>query len=257
MPEIATGVDALNLYLTGGASNTNPHSSLGGAVSSTRVRGLGAIVEDPIPAIRIDNVYPACGEGDATLSVNADGELVFTPPGLDAGDPVAIAAGESKLVTGEDEDCAIRVYREAGLPFVGTSTLRLVNALNGVLAGRNVTNAQRVAGVTTYRAIMLHALSAFAVLGVKLWIPAVGGAQASWELAVEEPVAGAVQSIANEQAAPTGLSWVAATTEGSALAIASISPNAYKGIWIKRIFPAAGDVAAREVTQLSMKFQGV
>ena len=58
MAEVNRLVDALGLFYTGGPTNTDPNASLGGARSSSRLRGLRGILEYPIPAIRIDNVFP-------------------------------------------------------------------------------------------------------------------------------------------------------------------------------------------------------
>ena len=253
-------VDGLTLFLTGGASNTDPALSLGGIPSSVRVRGMGVQITNPIQAIRVDNVYPACGEGDGTLTIDANESLVFTPPGGSAGTPVAIAEGTSKIVAGLDVDQAIRVYRVAGGNYeVGrTMNLLFVNAMNGVFGQSNLTSAQRVAGRTTYRCLALRALDTlYGVTTILLWTPAVSGAQAAFSLAVEDPVAGAVQTIANETTAPSGVSWSSPTTEGVALRIDAISPNNFKGLWIRRVFPAAGTVAAREGFQLAMTYKGV
>lgn len=256
MAEINRAVDALGLFLTGGVTNTNPDLSLGGARSSTRIRGLGAILSSAIPSLRIDNVFPACGEGDATLSVDANGKLVFTPPGAAAGTPVAIAAGESKVVTGADANKAVRVFREAGLPFTGTMGLHLVNALNGVLAHGNVTHAQRLAGVTTYRALMLFAQNPQGIIELKLWLPHVAGAQAAFAIATETPVSDTIQTIPNELTAPAGMAWVTLSRkEEDAMVIPAIDAGQSLGLWIRRIFPV-GYVTPQENFQLAMKFRG-
>ena len=255
MSEINVAVDALGLFLNGGASNRDPDLSLGGVASSTRIRGLGAIVDRPIPAIRIDNVYPACGEGTATLAVDASGDLVFTPPGDSAGTPVSIVAGESKVLSGADTTKAIRVFRESGLAFPSntTSTLTFVNALNGVMSMANVTNAQRLAGVTTYRSFMLFAQGAIGVGAFRLWTPSVGGSQAAYELGFEVPVGNAIQTIADELTAPAGVAFASHTTELGALTPPPIGSGVYMGVWLKRIFPV-GTVALKEDFQLAMKF---
>jgi len=254
--DVGRQIDALGILLTGGATNANPDSSLGGAVSSTRVRGLGHIVSNQVPSIRIDNVFPACGEGDAALAVDSSDDLVFTEPSGSAGTPVTIAEGESKIVVGSDINKAVRVYREAGLVHYGDSDLELLEALNGVLAMSNVSNAQRVAGVTTYRALMFYAQGDYGVLDIRLWMPAVGGAQATFSLGLETPSGGAIQSIPNETTAPTAVSFSTPVNEGSALTIPVIHPGGYMGLWIRRVFPAAGTMNRREDFQLAMKYKG-
>lgn len=259
MGEITEGIDALGIFLTGGSSNRDPAASLGGAVSSTRLRGMGPILDDPVPALRIDNVFPASGEGDGTIAVDSDGKVVYTPPGGSAGTPVAIAAGESKIVAGAEDDKAIRVYRESGLDLDGTGTAGLVYPLEGALSHGNVSDAQRIAGVTTYRAVMLVAQgSVFPVVDIRLWMPPVEGAQAVYSLATEVPGSGgSIQTIADETTAPTALTWSTPTTEGSALMVSSIAVGASLGLWIRRVFPSGGQVAVQEDFQLAMKYKGV
>lgn len=257
MPLVNRLVDGLQLFLTGGASNANPDLSLGGAASSVRVRGLGAIVANPIPSIRVDNVLPANGEGDATLSVDLSGDLVYTPPGGPPGAPVAVGEGESAIVAGSASNKALRVYREAGLglPLGSLMRLKLVDVLNGVFGHKNVSSAQRVAGVTTYRALMLRA-PALAVTDLRLWFPPVVGLQAVYSLAVEVPVSGSIQTIANETTAPTGRTWVTPTSEGGSVVVDSIDAAGRLGLWIRKVFPPGGTVSSRENVQLAMKFRG-
>ena len=257
MSALGAGVDSLGLFLSGGASNLDPDASLGGLLSSVRMRGMGALFTNYIPGIRIDNVTPACGEGTATLAVDTNGDLVFTPPGGTAGTPVTVADGASAIISGADANKSIQIFRETGLLVTGVATFELLFSLNGSLSMKNVTSAQRVAGATTYRALMLRAQGAFAVGDVRLWTPVVGGAQAVYSLASEVPIADTIQAIASETTAPIGLSWVTATTEGGALVIPSVPVIDGMGLWIRRVFPAAGAFAVQEDFQLAMKFKGV
>jgi hypothetical protein len=258
MPAANSGVDALGLFLTGGASNGDPDLSLGGARSSAKARGLGVIVSSPIPGIKIENVYPACEEGEGSLSVGSDGaSLLFTPPDGLEGEAVPIGVGERKIVTGEDPEKAIRVYRESGYPDLVAgrlSTLKFLNAMNGVFGQGNLTSAQRAAGRTTYRAIMLYGQAN--VEQLKLWMPPVGGSQAVFSLASESPVAGVIQTIANETTAPTGVTWVTPTTEAGALLIPLVGLGGSMGLWVRRVFPAAGTVAVRENFNLTIRYRG-
>jgi len=237
------GPDALQWFLTAA-----------GARTSVRIRGLGAIVTRNIPSMRVDNVLPACGEGSASLVVDANDDLIFTPPDGDAGDPVTVPEGQSRVLQGLDPNKAIRVYREAGLPYTGIMEMSFVDIFNGAIAQGNLTSAQRAAGHTTYRSMMLFA-PADEVRDIKLWVPTLAS-QASWSLGTETPVAGVIQTTANETIAPTGIVWSTPTTEGTALSIPLLAAGAQLGLWIRRVFPPAGIVAARELVQLSSKFQG-
>jgi len=232
-------------------------SSLGGVASSVRVRGMAAIFDLPLPAFRLDNVLPACGEGDASLAQDVNGDLVFTPPGGVAGTPVTVIVGESKIIAGIDPTKAIVVFREPILPVTAglVSTLGLVDAQNGALGMEDVTDAQRTAGVTTYRAVLLQAQGLFSVLNTRLWMPPVGGAQGVFSIGTEVAVGNTIQTVANELIAPAAVSFVTPTTEGAALTIPVIGPGDYVGLWIRKVFPI-GTVAPNEEFQLAMKYLG-
>jgi len=53
-------------------------------------------------------------------------------------------------------------------------------------------------------------------------------------IAIETPVSGAIQTIADESTAPTGLTFSSAATEGAALSIGNLAAGATYGVWIKR-----------------------
>lgn len=258
MGALNTGVDCLGIVLTGGAGNVDPAASLGGMPSSTHLWGLGAIVGNVNPALRVDQVWPACGVGIGLLSTDATGKVQFTPPGGGIGPAVSIAPGTSAIVTGSDANKAVRVYVERGLKLklLWVMSFELVLALNGILSQHNVTDAQRTSGLTTYRAAWIQNQSSVNVESVALWFPPVVGAQGLFSLALETPVAGAIQSIPDEFTPPLGLTWVSPTDLGSALTIASLAPGVSYGLWIRRVFPAAGTVALQENVQLAVQFQG-
>lgn len=69
MATVNTVADALGLYHTGasfaGATQNNPNLSLGGerAANEAHLLGFEVDTDTTIPAIRVDWVSPACGEG--------------------------------------------------------------------------------------------------------------------------------------------------------------------------------------------------
>ncbi len=257
--EAYRAIDALGLYLTGSASNHDPDVSLGGAASVCEVRSMGAIVaNDCIPGLLIEQVFPANGVGAGSITVinSTTGRVQYTPPDGLAGDIEVLASGGRVLLTGADQTKAIRVYRVAGAKFEGTTSFDIVGNMNGVFAMKNVTDAQRQAGVTTYRAIILSAHGGFELTDLLIWAESESGAQASFELGTEATVGGEIQTIANETTAPSGVSFSAAVDEGSAISIASLSPSAGVGLWIKRILPASGVADIREDVTLNFFFKG-
>lgn len=256
MTALGRGVDALGIFLTGGAANRDPAASLGGAPSATRALGLGRGAQAAIPGLSLQHAFPANGEGAGTLAVGADAAVMWTPPGAAAGAAVAVAVGETRLVEGADPNRALRVAREAGLRWSGVATVNLVSSMNGALGQADLTSAQRAAGRTTYRAFALRAIGDARVAELRLWLPPVAGAQAAWSLAAERPVADAVQAIADEATAPAGLVFAAAPSQAQAIYIPFIDPGAWVGLWIRRAWPAAGTLAARELVDLTVAHMG-
>lgn len=259
MPEIMEGIDALGFYYTGGATNSDPDASLGGARSSHRSRGMGFLIQGlPIPAVVIDDIFPACGEGFAYLRVGTDGEsILFAAPDGIEGETIALLEGDSKVVEGSSPSKALRVYREPGMIFPAGRRMDILlrYPINGGLGQANLTSAQRAAGRTTYRGLILYAHGNLQDL--KLWMPAVGGAQATFSLALENTLTGTIQTIANETTAPTGVTFSTPTTEATALMVGAMSAGTYYGLWVRRVFPPAGIVAVRENVQLATKFRSV
>lgn len=252
-------MNGLGLFLTGGASNSNPDASLGGAPSATWVRGLGALVQPKIiPALRIEDAFPANGAGAGSIEVNEAGAVLWKGPGDSYGSATAVAAGADATIPGGTAGKSLRVNREAGLglPAGAVTALELVEIMNGVLAQKNVANADRLAGKTTYRAIMLEGTGLIGCQGLVIWLPSTGG-QATWAIALETPVNGAIQSIANETTAPTGLTFSSPSTMGAGLTIPNLSAGQLMGLWIKRTFPAAGHASLLENVKLALSYQGV
>lgn len=258
-------VGALGVYLTGGPTNNDPELSLGGIPSTHRMRALGVIVSDvtQVPGLRIDHVFPAVGEGTAFLSVGSDGASVsFAAPGDDLafGDPVALPEGATRLLFASSggQEKGILVTRIAGFLFPPGKLcqMKLVLVLNEALAMGNVPSALRVTGGTTYRCLALAGEEPYGTQEVKVWLPATAGLQSTYSIGSEDPVAGAVQTIANETTPPTGITWVSPALEAGALSFGRISSGTFRGLWIRRVFPAAGVVHAEEHVRLGLSYQG-
>jgi len=248
-----TGLDSVGLYLSGGASNYDPDASLGGQISSHLVQGMIPVISAQIPALVIEDATPENGEGPASISIIGS-SATYTPPDGVAGSGVAIAAGERKVLLGADATKAVRVYRESGLLFEGTARFDLRDAINGVLAMGNLADADRIAGSTVYRAIFLKALGD--ITDLLCWITTDG--QSTYSLAAETPDStDTIQDISDETVAPSGLSWIDADSESGAIDLTD-SPGMVAGdvvgLWIRRVFPASGVLAARETASLHVQF---
>lgn len=245
----------LGIFLTGGTSNIDPAASLGGAASTIEYQELGAQINNPIPGLQLLRAFSENGEGQGLITVNGDGDLEYTPPGDVAGEAVEIAVNETKiLLGGEDLVKAVMVKRVTRtLGFLGQMTLDLVRRANGVLAMGNLSSAERTAGKTTYRCIILKNQGTLDSLSqLSLWVPD-NGPQATYSLGVEDVDSdGAVQTIADEETAPSGVVFQEVMGVLNALDIGEILPGESVGLWIKKEFPASGVVSAKETVDLEI-----
>jgi hypothetical protein len=246
-----TRLDALGIFLSGGATNISPAASLGGTKSSKAVRGMTPQYTEPVQGLIVEDATPENGEGIGQIAIVGD-TAQYTPPGDTAGPIVTITGGQRKvLVGGSDATKAVRIYRAAGQTFAGLVKFRLLDTMSGVFGMGDVSHADRVLGETFYRAVFLKALGA--VEDVKLWCTTDG--QAAWGLAKETPSGDSIQSIPDEETAPTGLSWESAVDEASALQIGDMALDALMGLWIGKLFPASSTVAQKETLSLHIKFR--
>lgn len=248
---IYTGQEIVGVFLSGGADNFKPSDCLGGGISAHRLLGLYPIMGNAIPGLVIEDVNPECGEGAASIFISG-GEATFTPPDGLAGTAIPVAEGESKFLRGQDHTKGIWINRIAGEEFQGTCTFTLVDQFGGAFSMSDIPSADRAAGLVTYRAVFLTRLGE---LGrIFMWMTTDG--QSSFALASEEPESdGSIQTISDDETAPSGLSWVNAVSEGTALEVASLGEDASIGVWIRRTFPAAGVVSADEQVNFHLKFE--
>jgi hypothetical protein len=234
------GMDGIGIYLSGaasdGGSQSDPLLSLGGYRSSSRVESLGVIWRGGMPNVSIGRVAGANGLGIGSLIASSTSALCWTAPGSTTiGTPVTIANGESAaLFDGANRAKWIEVTRTSAAALAGVATVELVRQFNNLLGMANLTDAQREAGRTRYRAVIVLNDLEYDVT------PIVTGTGIS--VAAETPAAGAIQTIADEVTAPSGLSW---TASGSPLSLGLLTPGQSVGLWIKHVVAAAAAASAR------------
>jgi hypothetical protein len=114
-------------------------------------------------------------------------------------------------------------------------------AVMGALFG-GPTNAQRIAGLTDYRAIYLHA-PAEAITGLTAWLET-GSAQTDSSEGIGASPSNPAQVIANATTAPTSVTFSAPATQGAGISLGSVSAGQAKPLWIRRQLDA--DAAAGE-----------
>ncbi|MCC6797707.1 MAG: hypothetical protein IT366_21520 [Candidatus Hydrogenedentes bacterium] len=71
---------------------------------------------------------------------------------------------------------------------------------------------------------------------------------------LEAPSSDAIQTIANETTAPTGITWNAQTTSATGVSIASLAASADYGLWIHRDTPAGMVAGAQIRNSLNIEF---
>lgn len=105
-----------------------------------------------------------------------------------------------------------------------------------------VSSAESSAGDTEYRCFYVH--NAHATLTMQnsvIWIQSnTTSADTSIEIGLgSSAVNGTEQTVANESTAPTGVTFSAPSSFGTALSIGNIPAGQHKAVWIKRIVNAA------------------
>lgn len=100
----------------------------------------------------------------------------------------------------------------------------------------DVTDAQRISGVTEYRKVYFKNLNADSV-SIKFWI------NQNYAATNETISIVAAASNADVQTAATAYTYVVPTSIGHAnvVDLGAIAQNGYKGVWIKRVVSAGGN----------------
>ena len=174
MPAPQTQTDALGVYATGGAANTDPDASLGGDRSEVlEVRALGGLISNPIPPIVVELIHGAMGEGEATIRAVSADVVALTPVGGAEGPAIRILDGETKLLQGADRSHAMRISRDlyhGSQLLTGTMTIAMKKAFNGVVGMSDEDSA----GSDKYRGLMLRAHGINDVTSIAVYIQTLG-----------------------------------------------------------------------------------
>jgi hypothetical protein len=241
MPDPRTRADALSLFQTGavsaGAGQADPALSLGGYRASNRAGGRSMLLGPALRGVRIDYAAGANGAGTGSLQATGAGSLGWTPPGGARGAAVAIANGQTKLIEGADPAQFVIVTRTSADDLAGAAAVELLDVCNDVLGQAD----GEVPAGTTYRCVCLKNGPAQTVTGLKVWL---GDCTDDVAIALEQPGSqpdGAFQVIANEAAAPTGVSFVSPTSAAHAdvITVAALGPDEQVAIWTRRDLSAA------------------
>ena len=104
----------------------------------------------------------------------------------------------------------------------------------------DVTSAESAAGDTEYRCIYVHnANGTLTMQNAVLWITANTTANRIAVGVGSSAINGTEQTVADENTAPTGVTFSQPTTKGAAIALGNIPPGQHRAVWLRRAITAA------------------
>ena len=112
----------------------------------------------------------------------------------------------------------------------------------------DVSGAESAAGDIEYRGFFWHnAHATLALQNPVTWIDALtSAADTEFDIGLDPAANGAAMAtIANESAAPAGVTFSRPTSKATGLSISNIAAGSYKGVWVRRTV-TAGAVAAAD-----------
>ena len=151
------------------------------------------------------------------------------------------------------------VYRLSGGAANAVPAVSLGGAKSSTVMGTDlldgVSSAEALAGDTEYRCFYIH--NAHATLTMEsavAWIQAnTPSGDTTLEIGLGTSAVNATeQTVADEQTAPSGVTFSAAGTEGAAIALGNIPPGQHRAVWVKRIVNAAA-AASNDTANLRVK----
>ncbi len=132
-------------------------------------------------------------------------------------------------------------FRLSGGPSNASAAASLGGAISSTAAPAtifdDVSSDEAAAGRVEYRCIyILNGHASLTALGLKAWLAAnTPSADTTIDIGLGTSALGGVeQTIANETAAPVGVTFSAAATESAALAIGDTPAGSWKATWLRR-----------------------
>jgi hypothetical protein len=119
-----------------------------------------------------------------------------------------------------------------------------------------VASAEASAGDTEYRCVYLHNANVSSQMEPAIvWVSAnTPNANTVIEIGLgTSAVNGTEQTIANENTAPSGVSFSAAANEGAAVNLGNIPAGQHRALWIRRTVTAGAPALASDTWQLTFK----
>lgn len=255
MSEIYEGPDALRAYLTGAASEGvgqyDHAASLGGGRSSARFSCMTAQRLTAFPGIKLRYLDGANGVGLGRLLAVGPSQLKWAAPGEAYGAAVSIASGETKVLKSATASKYIVIERTTVLNLSGVENIQISDTYSNAIGMSDFTTAQSTAGEAKYRGFILRNVGTLNITSVSVWVDA--ALDNRLQVAQEAVVSGAIQTIANELAQPTGLSW-STPTSGSPLVIGTITPGGEVGLWVERFCASSATANPRVLSAVKISY---
>lgn len=247
----------LKFVLSGGAANTTPSASLGGAISAA---AGGVILSQSITASTIAGVTynDASGNvaGNGTVTYTTTGTtLQWTPPGGGIGPAINIGTSGVYTIYGADGLAHINITSvSASLAGSATQAVTIAYQTNNLF--NDVPVADSSVGDIEYRCIYIkntHASETMA--GILMWIDIDPIGQDSLQIGLDPVgVNGTATTIATELIAPTGVTFSAPTDATTALSFGSLTFGSFYAVWLKRIVPVVTVGTAADTSRIKVRF---
>lgn len=248
-------INAANLQfrLSGGAGNSNPNLSLGGAMSSSVMTSQNASALSSIPGVTI-NFAGGISVGVNNYVRHSYANNVHTlelQDGLDGvyGPGVDVSAGGTFFLSGQNRGSLAVTVAPGNLPTSASvvNPFTVTNIKNNLFD--DVLKVDALNGAVDYRCVYLyntHPTEAFLQVGVYGYGSSGNPAAAGDLFYVGADPAGAgngsstgvAATIANENAAPAGVTFSSPIITAP-LILGAIQPGEARALWLRRNVPAA------------------
>lgn len=234
----------LDVRLSGGASNTTPVTSIGGAISTVAGGLVKSQTATGITTLTGVTINDAAGNtaGTGTLRFVSSTKLLYwTPPGGAEGAGVDITVSGDYSIQGASESGYLKVTTVAGsLPAANiTNSITIANVPNNVFD--DVSKDESFTGDTEYRCLYLkNAHGTDTMKEVKLWIAQNTPGQDVVSIQLDSAgLNGTPSAVANENTAPVGADFDSANpiSEATALVIGDLTPSSFFPFWVRRTVP--------------------
>jgi hypothetical protein len=238
-------IDNIIILHTGGASNSDPDTSLGGVVSSVAVAAQTASGLSNITGVAFGDIIRGNVTGDGTLDFDGT-NLAWDDGDGTLGAAVNVSSDGTYWLKDDDSIATVEVVVTAASLPVGAAgdTITIANVDNNLLD--DIAGVEGFVGDTEYRVFALKNTAASAYL-VSLWIANQPGGDSTLEIGLYTGGNNATApTLTDENTAPAGgdVTFSAPSTQATGLQV-TLAAGDYRCFYIKRTI-AAGEYA--EVT---------